>query len=192
VTWVGGAHHVLGVEHLLGQLWHGECTVLLRATGCKWGEASEEEVKTWEWHKVHSELAKVRVQLTREADAASHTGHACGAKMVKVTIGWGGELQGTEADVVKGLVVHTHALVGVLDKLVNGEGGVVWLDNGVRHLWGWHDREGKHHTIWVLLTDLGDQKCSHTGASATSEGVGQLEALEAIARFGLLTDNIEN
>merc|ERR1712166_1335494 len=52
-------------------------------------------------------------------------------------------------------------------------------------------REGKHHTIWVLLTDLGDQKCSHTGASATSEGVGQLEALEAIARFGLLTDNIE-
>merc|ERR1712166_297895 len=26
---VSGAHHVLGVEHLLGKLWHGECTVLL-------------------------------------------------------------------------------------------------------------------------------------------------------------------
>merc|ERR1712021_309156 len=143
-------------------------------------------------NKIYSELTKVRVELTREADAASHTGHACRAKVVKIAIGWGGELQGTEADVVQGLVVHAHALVGVLDKLVNGKGGVVWLDNGVRHLWRWHDREGKHHTIWVLLTDLGDQESSHTGTSATSKGVGQLEALEAIARFGLLTHDVEH
>jgi hypothetical protein len=192
VTWVSGAHHVLGVEHLLGKLWHGECTVLLGATGCKWGEASEEEVKTREWNEIHSKLTKVRVELTREADAASHTGHACGAKMVKVTIGWGGELQGTEANVVEGFVVHAHALVRVLNKLVNGESSVVWLDNGVGHLWRWDDREGKHDTIWVLLTNLGDQKGSHTGTSATSEGMGQLEALKAIARFGLLTHNVEN
>merc|ERR1712166_460244 len=192
VTWVGGAHHVLGVEHLLGQLWHGECTVLLGSTGCKWGEASEEEMKTREWDKIHSQLTKVRVQLTREADAAGHATHACGAKVVQVAIGWGGELEGTEADVVQGLVVHAHTLVGVLDKLVNGKGGVVWLDNGVGHLWRWYDREGEHDTIWVLLTDLGDQKCSHTGTSATSKGVGQLEALGAIARFGLLTDNVEH
>merc|ERR1712086_162742 len=92
-------------------------------------------MKTWEWNKIYSELTKVRVELTREANAASHTGHACRAKVVKISVGWGGQLQGTEADVVKGLVVHTHALVGVLDKLVNGKGGVVWLDNGVGHLW---------------------------------------------------------
>jgi hypothetical protein len=133
VTWVSGTHHVFGIKHLLGQLRHGECTILLGATGCKWSEASEEEVKTWEWDKIHSELAKVRVQLTREADAASHAGHACGAKVVKVAIGWGGELEGTEADVVKGLVIHAHALVGVLDKLVDRKGGVVWFDDGVRH-----------------------------------------------------------
>merc|ERR1719178_170316 len=66
VTGIGGAHHVLGVEHLLGELGHGQGTVLLGATGGKWGEASEEEVKTGEWDKVHSELAKVRVELTGE------------------------------------------------------------------------------------------------------------------------------
>merc|ERR1719262_645960 len=104
--------------------------------------------------------------------------------MVQVTIGWGGELEGTEADVVEGLVVHAHTLVGVLDQLVDGEGGVVWLDDGVGHLWRWEDGEGEHHAVWVLLTDLGDEECSHSGAGTTTEGVGDLEALEAIAGLG--------
>ncbi len=33
VARVAGGHHVLGVEHLLSQLGHGESTVLLAATG---------------------------------------------------------------------------------------------------------------------------------------------------------------
>merc|ERR1711981_1448833 len=160
--------------------------------GGEWGEASEEEVETGEWHKVDSELTEVRVELTGEADAASHTGHAGGAEMVQVTIGGGGELEGTEADVVQGLVVHAHTLVGVLDQLVDGEGGVVWLDHGVGHLRGRNHGEGKHNTVRVLLADLGDQESSHTGAGATSKGVGELEALKAIARFGLLTDDVEH
>ena len=44
--------------------------------------------------------------------------------MVEVTVGGGGELEGAEADVVQGLVVEHHALVGVLDKLVDGEGAL--------------------------------------------------------------------
>ena len=40
-----------------------------------------------------------------------------------------------EADVVKGLVVDTVGLIGVLDQLVDGEGGVVWLHHGVGHLY---------------------------------------------------------
>ena len=32
VTWVAGCHHVLGVEHLLGQLWDGKSSVLLAST----------------------------------------------------------------------------------------------------------------------------------------------------------------
>merc|ERR1711943_8629 len=192
VTRIGGTHHVLGIEHLLGELGHGEGTVLLGATGGERGEAGEEEVETGEGDEIDTELAEVRVELTREAKAASHTGHAGGAEMVEVTVGGGGELEGTEADIVQGLVVKAHALVGVLHKLVHGEGGVVRLDNSVGHLGGWHHGEGEHHTVGVLLADLGDEDGSHTGTSTTTEGVAELEALEAIARLGLLTHNIEH
>merc|ERR1711904_165524 len=70
VTGIGGSHHVLGVEHLLGELGDGERTVLLGATRGERGKASQEEVETRERNEVDSELAEVRVELTREAEAA--------------------------------------------------------------------------------------------------------------------------
>merc|ERR1719265_1059429 len=75
---------------------------------------------------------------------------------------------------------------------MEGKDGVVGLDNGVTDLGGGDDGEGSHHAIGVLLTDLGDQERTHTGTSATTEGVGELEALEAIAALSLLADNIED
>merc|ERR1712100_467823 len=91
-----------------------------------------------------------------------------------------------------GFVVNAHDLIGVLNKLMDGEGGVVGLNDGVGHLGGGHDREGAHHTVGVFLTDLGDEEGSHTGSSATTERVGHLEALEAVAALRFLADNIED
>jgi molybdopterin synthase catalytic subunit len=46
VARVGGAHRVLGVEHLLGELGDGERAVLLGAVGGERREAAHEEVQT--------------------------------------------------------------------------------------------------------------------------------------------------
>jgi len=175
-----------------GELWDGQGTVLLGATGGEWGEASHEEVETWEWDQVHSELSQVRVKLTWEAEAAGDTGEGSRDQVVKITVGWGGELKGSEADIIEGLVVNAHDLIGVLDELMHREGGVVWLNDGVRDLGGWHDGEGGHDSVWVLLTDLGDEEGSHAGAGTTTERVGDLEALKAVATLSLLTDNVED
>merc|ERR1719421_1628974 len=43
VSGVGGAHHVLGVEHLLGELGDGKGSVLLGASGGQGSESSHEE-----------------------------------------------------------------------------------------------------------------------------------------------------
>jgi hypothetical protein len=180
VTGVGSTHHVLGIEHLLGKLGHGKCTVLLGSTGCKRSKTHHEKVKTGEWNHVHGKLTKIAVKLTRETKGACGTADSSRDQVVKITVGRGGQLQGTEADIIKGLVIQRETLIRVLDKLVNGKGTVVWLNNGIRHLRGWDDGKGSHHTIGVLLTDLGDQKCTHTGTSTTTHGVGELETLKAV------------
>merc|ERR1719440_1214677 len=106
VAGVRGAHHVLGVESLLGELGDGEGAVLLGATGSEGGEANHEEVETREGDEVDSELAEVGVELAREADAGGDAGHGGRHEMVEVTVGRGGELEGAEADVVEGFVVE--------------------------------------------------------------------------------------
>ena len=177
VARVRSAHHVLGIEGLLGELGHGEGAVLLGATAGERREAHHEEVEPREWHHVHCELAQVAVELTREAEGACGAADSRRNQVVQVTVSWGGELEGAEADVVKGFVVERKALVRVLHKLMHRQSGVVWLYHGVRNLRRWDDGVSGHDAVRVLLTDLGDEEGAHAGTGATTHGVGQLEAL---------------
>ena len=136
-------------------------------------------METREWDEVDSKLSEIGVELTWESEAAGDTGKSGRDEMVKITVGWGGELEGSEADIVKSLVINAHNLIGVLDELMDGEGSVVWLNDGIRYLWGWHDGESGHDSIWVLFSDLGDEEGSHTGSGTTTEGVGDLETSRA-------------
>lgn len=75
---------------------------------------------------------------------------------------------------------------------MHGESGVVRLNNGVGDLGRWDNGESGHHTVRELLTDLGDQECTHTGTSTTTEGVSDLETLEAVTGLSLATDDIDD
>lgn len=46
--------------------------------------------------------------------------------------------------------------------------------------------------VRVFFTDLGDQESTHTGTGTSTEGVGDLETLQTVARFGFLTDNVQD
>ena len=52
MSWIAGGHHVLGVEHLLGELRHGEGAVLLATTGSERSKAGHEEMESGEWNHV--------------------------------------------------------------------------------------------------------------------------------------------
>lgn len=89
--------------------------------------------------------------------------------MVQIPICWRGQFQRAEADVVEGLVVDAEGLVCVLQELVDGQSGVVWLHHCVRDFRRGHDTEGIHDAVRVLLSDLVDNEGSHAGASATPQ-----------------------
>merc|ERR1719506_1584976 len=134
MTRVRGAHHVLGIEGLLSEFRNSQGTVLLRTSRSQGGETNHEEVETREGDQVDSQFSQVRVQLTREAKAASDTRHGGRDQVVQVTISRGGEFESTEADIIEGFVVNNHDFIGVFDKLVDRQGSVVRLYNSVRHL----------------------------------------------------------
>jgi len=149
-------------------------------------------MESWEWDKVDSEFSEIRVQLTWESDGAGDTRHSDGDEMVQITVGWGGELKSSEADIVEGFVINNLDLIGVLNELMDGKGGVVWFDNGIRDLWRWEDGESFHDSVWIFLSDLGDKEGTHTRSGTTTEGVGDLETLETITTFSFFSDNVED
>jgi hypothetical protein len=119
VTWITSGHHVLGVEHLLGQLGYSQCAVLLRATRCQWSKAWHKEVKTWKWNHVDGQFSQVSIQLTWKSQASGHTRHCGRDQMVQVTICWRGQFQCSEANVIQSFIVNAIGLVGVLDQLMD-------------------------------------------------------------------------
>jgi hypothetical protein len=149
-------------------------------------------METRERNHVDGQLSEIRVELTWESETGGDTRHDGRDQVVKISVRWVGELEGSHADVVESLVVDTEGLVRVLNQLMDRESGIVWLDNGIRDLGGRNNGEGSHHAVWELLTNLRDQERTHTSTSSTTERVGNLETLEAVAALSLTTDDIKD
>jgi len=112
--------------------------------------------------------------------------------VVKITISGGGEFKGSETDIIESFVINDHTFIGVFDELMDREGSVIWFNDGVGDFGGRDDRESGHHSVGIFFSDFGDQESSHSGSGSSSEGVGNLESLEAITSFSFFSDNIED
>ena len=66
-------------------------------------------------NEVDGELPQIRVELTRESEAASETREGTGDDIVQVNIRGSRKLQGPVANIVKGFVIDAHDIVGVLN-----------------------------------------------------------------------------
>ena len=89
---------------------------------------------------IDGQFSQISVQLTRKSKASGDTRHGKRDQMVQIAIGGGCEFQGTETNVIKGLIVDAEGFIGVFHKLVHGEGGIIGFYDGVTDLkknnWG--------------------------------------------------------
>jgi hypothetical protein len=112
--------------------------------------------------------------------------------VVKITISGGGEFKSSETDIIKSFVINDEDHIGIFDQLMDGKGGIVWFNNGIRDFGGWDNWESFHDSVGVFFSDFGDKESSHSRSSSSSEGVGDLESLEAITSFGFFSADIED
>merc|ERR1712151_77824 len=76
--------------------------------------------------------------------------------------------------------------------LMEGQHRVVRLDDRVGHFRGGDDRKRLHDAVRILLADLRNQQRAHPRASASSQRMTHLKALQAVASLGLLADDVED
>ena len=189
---VAGAHHVLRVELLRGQLRHRVLPERAVRAVRQRRVARQEEVQTRERNQVHRQLPQIAVQLTGVPQTRRDPRHRARDQLVHVRERRRLDVQRLRADLVQRLVVQNHHLVHVLQQLVHRQRRVVRLRHRVRHVRRREHRVRHHHAVRELLLDLRQQQRAHTRTRASSQRVRQLEALQAFARLRFATENIHH
>jgi hypothetical protein len=130
--------------------------------------------------------------LTGESKTGGNSGHGSRDQVVKITISGGGEFKSSETDIIKSFVINDEDHIGIFDQLMDGKGGIVWFNNGIRDFGGWDNWESFHDSVGVFFSDFGDQKSSHSRSSSSSKRVGDLESLETVTSFSFFSADIED
>jgi len=159
--------------------------------GDDWGVRRQHEVNSWVWHQVGLELSDINVQSTIESEGGSEGGDNLSDESVQVGVGWSLDIEVSSADIVNGLIVEHDGDIGVLEKGVGGEDGVVWLNNGGGDLWGWVDGETELGFLTVVDGKSLEEERSETGSGTTTDSLEDEETLETSALIGKLSDSVE-
>merc|ERR1712195_96320 len=187
-----GTRDVGWLEARVGDLGYGEGFVVGLLGRDDWRVGGNHKVNTWVWHKVGLELGDVNIEGTVESQGSGQRGDHLRDETVQVGVGWTFDVQAATADVVDCLVVEHDSNVGVLEEGVGGEHGVVWLDNGGGHLWGWVHTESELGLLAVVDRKTLKEQGTKARAGTSSNGVEDHEALETGTLVGELTETVKS
>jgi hypothetical protein len=191
VTWVALGHHGCGLEGRVGDFSNGELLVVSLLGRDNWCIRGKHEVNTWVWHQVGLELSNIDVESTVESERGSQRGDDLREESVQVGVSGPLNVEVPSADIVDSLVIEHDGDIGVLEERVGGEHRVVGLNDGSGDLWGWVDGEAELGFLAVINGQSLEEERAESGASATTDGVEDEEALEASALISELSDSVE-
>mmetsp|Transcript_5592 Transcript_5592/g.9172 ORF Transcript_5592/g.9172 Transcript_5592/m.9172 type:complete len:233 (-) Transcript_5592:79-777(-) len=112
--------------------------------------------------------------------------------MVKITVGRGGQLQSTEANIVQSLVIKTEGAVGVLKKRVRRQHVVVRLNDSSGNLRSRSHSEGKLGLTTIVNGKTLKKKRTETGTTSTTGGMEDHETLKTGTVISKLADSVQN
>jgi len=146
---------------------------------------------SWIWDQVGLEFSNINVKGTVESEGGSEGGDNLGNKSVQVSVGWSLNVEVSSADIIDGFVIKDNGDIGVLEKGMSGQNGVVWLNNGGGNLWGWVDGETKLGFLTVIDGKSLEEERSKSRSGTSTNSVEDEETLETCALIGKLSDSIE-
>ncbi len=139
------------------------------------------EVDPRVWHQVGLELVEVHVQGALEPERGRDRGQDLRDHPVEVDVGRVPDVQIAVADVVDGLVVHHEGDLGVVQRRVRRQDGVVRLDHGARDPRRRVDGKLQLGLLGEVEAQVLHQEGGESTSGSTPKRVENQEALEALA-----------
>jgi len=146
---------------------------------------------SWVWDQVSLEFSNINVKGTIESEGGSEGGDNLSDKSVQVGVGWSLDIEVSSADIIDGFVIEDNGDIGVLEKGVSGEDGVVWLNNGGGDLWGWVDGETELGFLTIIDRESLEKEGSKSRSCSSTDGLEDEETLETSALISKLSDSVE-
>jgi len=131
--------------------------------------------------QVGLELVQIDVKRTVEAQRRGDGAHDLSNQAVEVLVARARNVKAAAADVVDSLVVHEESAVGVLNRAVGRQDGVVRLNDGGGHTGSRVNGKLQLALLAILGGEALEEERAETRAGTTTEGVEDQEALQRAA-----------
>lgn len=143
------------------------------------GVADQGVVDTRVGDQVGLEFVQIDVECTIESQGGRDGADDLGDQAVEVLVAWAAYVQVATADVVNSLVIDEERAVGILNRAMSRQNGVVGLNNGSRDTRGRVDGELQLALLAVLGGQTLQQESTESRAGTATKGVEDQEALQA-------------
>ena len=143
-------------------------------------------------HQVGLELSDIHVEGTVKAQRRGQRRDDLGDQAVEVGVRRALNVEGAAADVIHSLIVEHDGNVGVLQQGVRRQHGVVGLNDRGGDLRAGVHCEAKLGLLAIVNGQALQQQGAQTGASATTNGVEDQEALQTRAVVSKLADAVKS
>jgi len=184
-------HHGGGLEDGVGDLSNGELLVVGLLGGDDGSIGGKHEMDTGIRHQVGLELSDIDVEGTIETEGRGQGRDDLGDQAIQVGVGGALDIEVATADIIEGFVVDLVGDIGVFQKRMDAQHGVVGFDDGRGDLRAAPDGERDLGLLAIVDGETLHHQGAQTGSGTTTDGVVDHEALKTGAVVSQLTDAIK-